>query len=92
MNLLEEIRARIAPHDHDVALIAAGGLGALLAVDAKDAGRVGISLGGHLQVVFGVVGERWLEDEGWRRDYINESWVRVPARYAPLGRNGANYW
>ena len=63
-----------------------------LAAAVKRLGRVGVSLGGHLQIVFGVAGERWLEREDWRRLYINESWTRIPDRYVPAGRTGENYW
>jgi hypothetical protein len=69
--------------DYDVALIAAGGLGIPLAVHAKQRGRVGISLGGHLQLVFGVYGERWLARPHYRELYFNDAWIRVPAPYVP---------
>jgi hypothetical protein len=91
--LFDETRKRVDLHEFDVALIAAGGLGVPLAVHVKRAGRVGISLGGHLQVLFGVLGRRWLERSEWRRRYINESWVPMPARYVPdLTATGENYW
>ena len=92
LDLLDDIRRRVAVAEFDVALIGAGGLGISLATEVRRLGGVGVSLGGHLQVVFGVAGERWLEREDWRRLYINERWVRMTARYVPAGPTGENYW
>ena len=81
--LMETIVADIERNEFDVALIAAGALGIPLAVRVKALGRVGLSLGGVLQVLFGVHGERWLAMEKWRERFINDAWIRVPERYAP---------
>lgn len=81
--LEHEIEAKMDAHDYDVAMIAAGGLGIPLAAHAKRQGRVGISMGGPLQVLFGVHGERWLAMADWRERYINDTWIRVPERLAP---------
>jgi hypothetical protein len=92
LDLLSEVRERVLAEEFDVALIAAGGLAIPLAAAIKRDGRAGLSLGGHLQVMFGVTGERWLEREDWRRAYFNETWVRVPERYRPVGATMENYW
>jgi hypothetical protein len=93
LELLAEIEQQMASRAFDVALIAAGGLGLPLAVFAKRLGKVGISLGGHLQIVFGVHGERWLQRPDWRRDYFNDAWIRVPERYRPDMRfTAGDYW
>ena len=93
LGLLDEIAARIGSLDFDCALIAAGGLGIPLAARVKAAGRVGISLGGHLQVVFGVHGERWLARPEWRERWLNDAWVGVPERYRPdRALTGEDYW
>jgi hypothetical protein len=93
LDLLEEISEEVASREFDVALIGAGSLGIPLAALAKRLGRVGISLGGHLQVTFGVHGERWLADPEWRRNYINDAWVRVPEDRVPdMATTGENYW
>jgi hypothetical protein len=84
LDLLDEIKGRVARLDFDVALIAAGGLAIPLAAFVKGLGRVGLSLGGSLQVLFGVRGKRWRDEEGWRRRYFNEWWVDVPPHYRPL--------
>jgi hypothetical protein len=72
------IGAIVSRGDYDVALFGCGGLGLPFAHLAKKAGRVGIHLGGHLQLIFGIYGQRHLEQE-WHRKHINEAWVRPDA-------------
>lgn len=72
------IGAIVSRGDYDVALFGCGGLGLPFARLAKKAGRVGIHLGGHLQLVFGIYGKRHLE-QNWHRQHINETWVRPDA-------------
>lgn len=95
-DLRDFIAARIDAIDYDVALIAAGGLGIPLAAHVKRSGRVALSLGGHLQVLFGVLGQRWRERRSWRRKYFNEAWIDMPERYRPRGwqqlTDGGAYW
>jgi hypothetical protein len=96
LKLKNYICGQIDSLDFDVALIAAGSLAIPLAVHIKSAGKVAISLGGHLQVLFGILGQRWLRDEFWKQNYINEHWVRMPKQFVPensanLVDNGA-YW
>lgn len=84
----------ISRADYDVALFGCGGLGLLLVADAKRAGKVGIHLGGHLQILFGIYGSRHLEQE-WFCRMMNPNWVRpslseVP-RSAQRVENGC-YW
>jgi hypothetical protein len=93
LDLLEEITERIASSDFDVALIAGGSLGIPIAVSVKRLGKIGISLGGHLQIVFGVHGERWLSQPSWHRDYFNDAWIRMPAEYVPeTSAPEVDYW
>ncbi len=93
LELLGEIRGRIGPASFDVALIAAGGLAIPLAVGLKEHGKVAISLGGHLQVLFGVLGERWRGRRKWERNYFNDAWVELPERYRlEAGESAENYW
>ncbi len=61
--------------DYDVALFGCGGLGLPFAHLAKKSGRVGIHLGGHLQLIFGIYGKRHIEQD-WHRQHINDTWVR----------------
>lgn len=83
LDLYDEIVAAMQTRTFDVALIAAGALGIPLASAAKAQGRVGLSLGGHLQVLFGVLGQRWRDDPEWRARYITDGWIDMPASYRP---------
>lgn len=95
IELLDWITAHIDPETFDVALIAATNMGIPLAARIKGMGRVGIALGGSLQVLFGVGGRRWFDDPEWRRDYITDAWVtseRVPVTRSGLLVDGGAYW
>lgn len=83
LDLLDEVMREVRSRSFDVALIAAGGLGIPLAARIKAMSKVAISLGGDLQILFGVLGKRWRESEAWRRDYFTGAWVALPARYRP---------
>ena len=93
--LLQEIQNELASRQFDVALIAAGGLSIPLAAHIKELGKTGISLGGHLQALFGVMGKRWRFSSEWQKKYINDAWIDMPPEYCPpetdVGDGGA-YW
>ncbi|OHD24231.1 MAG: hypothetical protein A2086_11755 [Spirochaetes bacterium GWD1_27_9] len=94
-NLLAEIKEEIKKKDFDIALIAAGGIAIPLASFIKSIGKIGISLGGHLQIVFGVIGGRWRNQEEWQTKYFNEHWVNVPENYIPKEKDDCEngcYW
>ena len=93
LELLDDVARRIDELHFDVALIGAGGLGIPLAAHVKGTGRVGLSLGGHLQVMFGVSGERWQGKPEWRDGIINDAWARLPERYRPdPSWTAEDYW
>ena len=83
IELFEHIKAKIQEKDFDVALIGAAGLAIPIAAFIKSLGKVSIDLGGHLQVLFGVIGQRWRNREDWRQKYFNEWWIDMPAQYIP---------
>jgi hypothetical protein len=88
------IGAIVSRGDYDVALFGCGGLGLPFAHLAKKVGRVGIHLGGHLQLIFGIYGKRHLEQQ-WHRQHINEAWVRPDADEVAKTANrveGGCYW
>jgi hypothetical protein len=72
----------VSEGDYDVALFGCGGLGLPFAALAKAAGRVGIHLGGHLQLLFGICGQRHL-DQHWHGVSINSHWVRPDESEVP---------
>ena len=91
--LLRHIESKVAVCDFDVALIGAGALGIPLASFIRGLGKVGLSLGGHIQVLFGVLGERWRSQAEWQERYINDAWIDLPDRYRPKpGTSAENYW
>lgn len=95
IDLYEELAAEMGRREFDVALIAAAGLAIPLASHAKNLGRVGIDLGGHLQVLFGVLGGRWRTWEWFRETYVTDAWVDLPERYRPARTDvcdGGAYW
>ena len=90
----ERIGKIVSAGNYDVALFGCGGLGLPFAYLAKKAGRVGIHLGGHLQLIFGIYGQRHL-DQHWFRDQMNEHWVRPNASEVPNSAKrveGGCYW
>lgn len=83
IRLLDEIRSELDRRTYDVALIGAGGLAIPLASHAKSRGKVAIDLGGHLQIIFGVIGKRWRAWPDWHDRYFNAHWIDMPARHRP---------
>ncbi len=95
LDLMREIEDEIAKRDFDVALIGAGGMGVPLAAFVKRLGKIGILLGGQLQLIFGVKGARWKNDRTWRDTFFNEWWIDMPAHYHPQQGDDAGeyaYW
>jgi hypothetical protein len=96
INLYKSICDEMDNHKFDIALIGVGALGFPLASYIKSKGKIAISLGGHLQALLGIKGTRWKNDEYWRTNYFNDSWIDMPEKYYPenkeqLTDNGA-YW
>ena len=95
LRLFEMLASKMAGLHFDVALVAAGGLGIPLAVEVKRSGKICLSLGGHLQALFGVIGRRWRQREVWKRNYINEAWIDMPdprSDWSVSGGDGGAYW
>lgn len=92
---LESMKAQMTAVDYDVALIGCGAYGMHLAVHAKRMGRIGIHTAGWTQMLFGVYGNRWLNDEPEYKRFINSYWVRPSAEETPENaqsiENGC-YW
>lgn len=83
LNLIDEIHDEIRTRKFDIALIGAGGIAIPLASTIKDMGKIAIDLGGHLQVLFGVIGKRWREEGDWADRYFTDSWIDMPTEYRP---------
>lgn len=85
--------------DYDIALIGCGAYGFCLAAHAKRSGKQAVHLGGVLQLLFGIKGNRW-ENKDYHPvfDYtklFNEYWVRPGQVLRPDNAEqyeGACYW
>ncbi len=71
---LNHMYEEIPKYDFDIALIGAGGYGYPLAAYVKSLGKIGIQLGGITQMMFGIKGRRWVEDNKYK-DCFNENWI-----------------
>lgn len=92
---LEQMKQSMSSYDYDVALIGCGAYGMHLAVHAKRTGHVGIHTAGWTQMLFGIYGNRWLNDEPQFRRFINPYWVRPSDEERPAGADSienACYW
>lgn len=69
---LEYMYREIDKKDFDIALIAAGAFGMFLANYIKQKGKQAVHVGGALQLLFGIKGERW---NSFTTKLYNESWV-----------------
>jgi hypothetical protein len=59
LDLYQAITTEIEQRDFDIALIGAGGLAIPIASFIKNMGKIGLDIGGHLQIIFGVIGQKW---------------------------------
>jgi hypothetical protein len=96
LDLLDDTMARIAAERFDVALVGASGLGIPIAARIKSMGKVAISIGSDLQILFGVRGRRWRERESWRQRFFTDAWIDVPPAYCFPEKDemveGGAYW
>jgi len=84
--LLEQTVRRIREIDYDICLIGAGAYGVPLAVECKRQGKIGIHMGGALQILFGVRGGRWDANTSFHK-YFNEYWVYPMKHETPIQAN-----
>lgn len=71
---LDYMKAEIDKKNFDIAIIGCGAYGFPLAAHIKRMGKKAIHLGGPTQMLFGVKGKRWLENENFK-NIINEHFV-----------------
>lgn len=74
---LDSMIKQIDQADFDVALIGCGAYGLPLAAHCKEIGKKGFHVGGGLQLLFGIKGNRWESQytHSCYRDLFNEYWV-----------------
>lgn len=91
---LEHMESDISKIDFDIALIGCGAYGMPLAAFVKDMGKQAIHLAGWTQVLFGIIGTRWLNNPRVSA-LMNEAWIHpskanIPAEAKKI-ENGC-YW
>lgn len=80
--------------DFDIALIGAGGHGLPLANTVKSMDKQAVTVGGGLQLLFGIKGGRWDNHEDISK-LFNEYWIRPSQEERPINIyecEGACYW
>jgi hypothetical protein len=96
---LEHMKSEIDKVDFDICLLGCGAYGFPLAAYIKDRGKKAVHLGGVLQLLFGIRGNRWeASDYSHEFDYtslMNEYWTRPNESEKPENADkveGACYW
>ena len=91
---LEDLKQQMSQENFDIALIGAGAYSLPLAVHAKKLGRVGIHLGGCLQIQFGIKGRRWRHHPVISK-LFNEHWIHPLPEETPANNTTIEdgcYW
>ncbi|RYU93718.1 hypothetical protein [Emticicia agri] len=96
---LDYMKTEINKHNYDICLIGCGAYGFPLAAHVKLMGKKGFHLGGSLQLLFGIRGKRW-ENENYNSIFnyaklMNQYWVRPSILDKPENAiivEGACYW
>ena len=102
---LQSMKDAIDAEDYDICLIGCGAYGFPLAAHVKRSGKKAVHMGGALQLLFGIKGNRWEDPEygvrewGLPRNYypelFNEAWIKVGKDFRPENANqveNACYW
>jgi len=91
---LEYMKAEIDKRDFDIAIIGCGAYGFPLAAHVKRMGKKAVHLGGPTQILFGIKGKRWIENDKFD-SIINEYFVFPSAEDLPENAKkveGGCYW
>ena len=92
---LHYMESEIEKVDYDVALIGCGAYGMPLAAHCKKMGKKAVHLGGALQLLFGIRGNRWETEQDIYKQFMNEHWVRPLENERPKAAQNvenACYW
>jgi hypothetical protein len=96
---LESMKNEIDQQDYDICLIGCGAYGFHLAAHVKRMGKKAFHLGGSLQLLFGIRGNRW-ENENYNSEYnysklMNEYWIKPNKNEMPVNSKNIEescYW
>lgn len=72
---LEYMKFEMQKVDFDIAIIGCGAYGMPLAIEAKRMGKQAVHMGGATQLLFGIMGARWDQNQAVN-NMRNEHWVR----------------
>lgn len=102
---LQWMEEEIDKRNYDICLIGCGAYGMCLAAHVKRQGKKAVHLGGALQLLFGIIGNRWENPNygvkewgipvGLYSNLINKYWIRPGEKGRPKNANrveGACYW
>lgn len=92
---LERTTSEMSKVDFDVAIVGAGSYGPAIARHAKELGRVGIHLGGAVQLLFGIMGKRWEGENFYPQYQPLQGWIRPSPAETPQQAElveGGCYW
>ena len=102
---LKWMEDEIDKEDYEICLIGCGAYGFPLAAHCKRMGKKAIHLGGALQLLFGIKGNRWEDPmygvrewglpQGFYMNMFNEYWTKAGTSYKPKNAKqveGACYW
>jgi hypothetical protein len=81
----DDLLQRCLAEDRDIYFISCGCYGLLLCNDLKKKGKQAIYVGGILQLIFGIMGKRWL-DRPVITQHINKNWI-YPSIIPVNGKN-----
>lgn len=85
---------KVIESEAEIVLIGCGGLSMPIGRRLKEAGKACIVMGGAIQVLFGIKGERW-KDHSVISRFWNDAWVYPPLERTPGGAEqieGGCYW
>jgi hypothetical protein len=91
---VDSVVARVLASEAEIVLIGCGGLSMIIGSRLKEAGKVCIVMGGAIQVLFGIKGNRW-KDHSVISKFWNDAWIFPPLERTPAGAEaieGGCYW
>ena len=80
--VFRDVEAAMRKSDYDIALLGCGAMALPLGNVAKQMRRQALHLGGMLQILFGVHGQRYRETETYAK-MINSAWIKPEATETP---------
>lgn len=81
--------------EFDIAIIGCGAYGLPLAYEIKKMGKGAIQMCGATQLLFGIIGNRWKDNEFFSKNLFNDSWVTPNEKERIVNQNkveDACYW